>query len=82
MTKNPYYEYKVFFWNGTDNSHKVDDTCYVGCKDGYFEQNYNCSKCSGSCKTCYAIERCLSCPTGSYLFGDSCGTYCPSGSTI
>ena len=55
--------------------------CVNKCPTGTFADNekWMCTKCDSRCKSCYGPhqEHCLSCPNGSYYYGDRCVKLCP-----
>ena len=67
-------------WGGNLCSHLEDvgvrcsgpdmtKTCESSCGDGYFSSNGKCLECPLDCKTCTALDKCLSCNEMRFLEG-------------
>ena len=56
---------------------KVNTTCKASCDSGFYNSSGVCLPCSSPCATCVTtFSTCLSCNSGTYLFGNTCNASC------
>ncbi len=61
-------------------------TCRTTCPTYYYPDTganpIICTLCIIPCSTCTTSTQCTSCTTGYYFYNNTCGTICPTGTTI